>query len=524
MSESWRSNTHLSRLAWVVAASVFVVALLAPPQIELTFLFLGAVFLAIFFKEKSDALLMAVVVTTMIVLACAFNPGDKTFPEKLIESAPEIFACWAATYFVIRFMLLREAESAQEGKFSALFQFASSGIFLTDSSGKIVLANPAVEALFGYKSGEMLEKRVEDLIPARYKQAHTKHRENYNVNPHARIMGTGLDLLGLKADGTEFPVEVSLSPFKKGKDQFVVAFVIDNTYRKQYENSILEQKEVLAALSHELQDLNEQLENKVVQRTLELEAAKNELAQLLSKERELGELKTRFVSMASHEFRTPLSTVLSSASLIATYADKSDLGSIKRHTERIKNAVNGLNTILTEFLSLGRLEEGRIQPNIAQFNLPNCINEVVSELKILFRSGQTLDYQHSGPEETGLDAGLLRNILINLISNAIKYSPENSVITLRTAITNTDIQIRVRDAGIGIPEDEQKHLFGRFFRASNATNINGTGLGMYIVKRYVDMLNGEISFSSKLGEGTEFFVRFNPQMPQAEPLAHVGEN
>ena len=462
--------------------------------------------------------------TTMIIIACAFNPGDKTFPEKLIDRAPEVFACWAATYFVIRFMLLREAESAHEGKFSALFQFASSGIFLTDSSGKIVLANPAVENLFGFKNGEMLGRSVEDLLPARFKKNHIKQRENYQAKPHARTMGTGLDLFGLKADGSEFPVEVSLSPFKSGKESFVVAFVIDNTYRKQHENSILEQKEVLAALSHELQELNEQLENKVIQRTLELEAAKNELSILLSKERELGELKTRFVSMASHEFRTPLSTVLSSASLIATYADRSDVGSIKKHTERIKNAVNGLNTILTEFLSLGRLEEGRIQPTIAQFNLPNCIIEVVSELKILFRSGQTLDYQHSGPEETGLDAGLLRNILINLISNAIKYSAENTEITLRTAITATEIQISIRDAGIGIPEDEQKHLFGRFFRASNATNINGTGLGMYIVKRYVDMLNGEISFNSKLGEGTEFIVRFNPQMPQAEPIVNVSEN
>jgi PAS domain S-box-containing protein len=520
MSESWRSNTHLSRLAWLVAASVFIVALLAPPQIELTFLFLGVVFLAIFFKEKSDALLMAVVVTTMIVLACAFNPGDKTFPEKLMDRLPEIFACWAATYFVIRFMLLREAESAQEGKFSALFQYASSGIFLTDDKGQIVLANPAVETLFGYQSGEMTGKHVEDLIPARYKQTHIKHRDNYNANPHARTMGTGLDLLGLKADGTEFPVEVSLSPFKKGKDKFVVAFVIDNTYRKQYERSILEQKEVLAALSHELQDLNEQLEHKVIQRTLELEAAKNELAQLLSKERELGELKTRFVSMASHEFRTPLSTVLSSASLIATYADKSDFPNIKKHTERIKNAVNGLNTILTEFLSLGRLEEGRIQPNIAKLNLPECINEVTSELRILFRSGQTLDYQHTGPDETDLDAGLLRNILINLISNAIKYSSENTEIKLRSEITPEYIRISVRDKGIGIPLDEQKHLFTRFFRATNATNITGTGLGMYIVKRYVDMLNGEISFSSAPEEGTEFVVQFPPQMPQSESNYH----
>ncbi|MCC6463625.1 MAG: HAMP domain-containing histidine kinase, partial [Saprospiraceae bacterium] len=215
-------------------------------------------------------------------------------------------------------------------------------------------------------------------------------------------------------------------------------------------------------------------------------------------------------SMASHEFRTPLSTVLSSASLINTYADRNDLENIKKHSLRIKTAVNNLNTILTEFLSLGKLDEGKTEINLRETNLREMVEEGIDEIRGILRPGQRLEYQHEGAEFGLIDPGVFKHVLMNLFSNAIKYSPDNSCITVRSAASEERISLTVTDQGMGIPEADQKHLFSRFFRAANATNIQGTGLGLYIVKRYVELMNGEIGFESTEGNGTTFWVRLYP--------------
>ena len=181
---------------------------------------------------------------------------------------------------------------------------------------------------------------------------------------------------------------------------------------------------------------------------------------------------------------------------------------MQKHTERIKNAVNGLNTILTEFLSLGKLEEGRIVEKIEPMEIKAVVDEVSSELKTLFKAGQRLNYFHQGVGSILFDAGLFRNILINIISNGIKYSPEGSTIWLNTTVDADKLTLEIRDEGIGIPYEDQKHLFDRFFRATNATNIHRTGLGLYIVRRYVEMMNGNIRFESVPEKGTTFILEF----------------
>lgn len=504
---TFRSDTNWSRFIWLLVAAVFIGDLLLPRQFDIVFAYLLAHFLAIFFREKSDVLLLAVVTTVLTIIGAVFKPQEIPLEQMLLERVPPILSFWAAAFFVVRFIMLREAEAQQEEKFAALFQYATNGIILTNHAGLIVLANPSAEQLFGYQSGELIGKPVEILIPTRLSHRHSEHREQFHQHPQPRSMGIGLDLKGLKKDGTEFPAEVSLSPFNSAEGAFVVAFVVDNTYRKNYETSILEQKQALAQMGEALKNLNEVLEQKVAERTAELEAAKNELATALNKERELGELKSRFVSMASHEFRTPLTSVLSSASLAGQYAERQDFESVKKHTERIKNAVNGLNSILSEFLSLGRLEEGRISVNREDANLMECVAEIHENLKNLFKPGQTFEHLHSGPLIVRLDCNLTKNILINLISNAIKYSPEGAPILVDSQVDAGRVLISVRDRGIGIPDAEQKHLFDRFFRASNAANsTQGTGLGLYIVQRYADMMGGKITFESKVEEGSTFRV------------------
>ncbi len=241
----------------------------------------------------------------------------------------------------------------------------------------------------------------------------------------------------------------------------------------------------------------------------EQKRAEQEILNALEKEKQLGELKSRFVTTASHEFRTPLSTILSSVSLIDRYVQTENfpVDKLKKHVNRIRQSVNNLNQILTDFLSFGRLEEGKEEVSYSQFNLQDLVEEAVSSIRTILKPGQHIEYANRCDEdELVLDKQMLRNIIINLLSNASKYSGERKEITIQTSCTSNLLKISVKDQGIGIPEKDIKHIFGRFFRAKNAMNIEGTGLGLNIVKKYIELMGGEISFTSRESEGTEFFV------------------
>jgi len=380
---------------------------------------------------------------------------------------------------------------------NALFEHATEGIIISDKSGKIVKANPSSERLFGYASNELLGKMVEDLIPRKYASTHIKDRENYNKNPRARSMGKNMDLFARRKDDTEFPVEISLSYYKQKEETFVIAFVIDITERKIHEDNILK--------------LNQNLEKKVDERTkvlhealIELENSKEQLSIALLNEKELNDMKSRFVTMASHEFRTPLSTILSSISLVSKYNGGDE--KIDKHVHRIKSAVTNMTLILNDFLSAEKLDEGKVFLRKEKLDLEALTTEILNEIKGILKKGQTLDYSHEGNVEAFTDKQMIRNILLNLISNAIKFSPENKSIRLHTAVSDELIRIDIEDQGIGIPDEEKEHLFERFFRAKNVTNIQGTGLGLNIVVKYLETMNGTIDCKSEINKGTTFTI------------------
>jgi signal transduction histidine kinase len=229
----------------------------------------------------------------------------------------------------------------------------------------------------------------------------------------------------------------------------------------------------------------------------------------LDRERELNELKTRFVSIASHEFRTPLSTVLSSAALVKKYKDIGDHSKIDKHVERIKSSVNHLTQILNDFLSLGKLEEGKVDIHKETINLLEFMTDLNDEVRPFLKEGQEIIVDcRAGPKEIHSDSSILRNIMFNLISNASKYSGTDKNIYITCTVQTQMIRFEIKDEGVGIPDEDQKHLFERFFRASNAGNIEGTGLGLNIVKRYAELLSGTITFSSEYGKGSTFVVIF----------------
>jgi PAS domain S-box-containing protein len=241
----------------------------------------------------------------------------------------------------------------------------------------------------------------------------------------------------------------------------------------------------------------------------DLKKVEEELRAALNKERELGELKSRFVSMASHEFRTPLSTILSSASLSAQYTLTEQQEKREKHYQKIKSSVTSLTGILNDFLSLSRLEEGRVEVHYEDVDFNIFCIEMAEEINPLLKQGQHIFIKHSHESMVlKMDKKLMKMILLNLLTNASKYSAEGSEIHCIVKKDNNALEIDIIDQGIGIPEEDKPHMFDRFFRASNAMNIKGTGLGLNIVKRYVELMGGSIKFKSELGKGSTFTVSF----------------
>jgi PAS domain S-box-containing protein len=404
--------------------------------------------------------------------------------------------------------------SISNESFRQIFQSSVEAIIIVDRDGKILLANPVSEVMFAFEKDSLIGVVVEDLLPAHLHTKHVQHRKSFAAHPEPRPMGMGRDLIAKRKDGSQFPVAVSLTYTNIDGEILVMAFISDITERKKSEEAIKKSEEQLLVYASELEkkvqsrteDLNstiQALEKEVVIR----KRAEDDAKKALDRERELNDLKSKFVTIASHEFRTPLTTISSSASLINQYTKRSEIGKIEKHVLRIKSSVNNLTSILNDFLSLGKLEEGKIDVNKIPFDLQEFLKEINGEITPMLKIGQKLkiscacemDYIRS-------DSHVLKNILFNLISNASKYSESNKSIYIDCTGGHNSISFSIRDEGIGIPEEDYKNLFERFFRASNSGNVQGTGLGLNIVKRYADLLGATISFTSEYRVGSVFTI------------------
>lgn len=395
---------------------------------------------------------------------------------------------------------------SDQRQFKALFDFATEGIVVSGASGVIQIANAAAERLFEYEAGELSGKKVEILMPARFAGEHTKLRKGFNTHPHPKSMGNGRDLFGITKTGREFPIEISLSPYSTETGNFIVAFIIDISVRKKNEQAIIKQKAELEALTLEL-------EKRVKDRTMileealeQLERSRKELNETLDKEKELNEMKSRFVTMASHEIRTPLTTILSSLSLVEKYSENNNREKQQQHIKRIKASISNMTDLLDDVLSVSKLEEGRITIIAEQLDIRDFLQALVKELTQVAGEGQEIRHIHAGRTQACLDKKILRIILINLVTNALKFSEPKSVIFIELYVFDEMISLVVRDHGIGISDEDKPYLFDRFFRGGNATNIHGTGLGLNIVARYVELLGGNIRVESRINEETTFTV------------------
>ncbi len=247
----------------------------------------------------------------------------------------------------------------------------------------------------------------------------------------------------------------------------------------------------------------------------EQKKSEEDLLRALRIEQELNDLKSRFISMASHEFRTPLSAIHSSAILIGKQNTPGLEDKRLRYLRQIKNNVRNLVVILDDFLSLSKLEEGNIEARPDTFDALDLIRSVLEELESNLKVGQHFQETFEMSSlKVYQDPKLLRQILVNLLSNAIKYAPEKTGISIAIEKDATAFSISITDKGMGIPEEEHEQLFNRFFRARNAINIPGTGLGLHLVKLYTELMGGTITFKSTLEKGSTFKLKlpvaFNP--------------
>ncbi len=284
-------------------------------------------------------------------------------------------------------------------------------------------------------------------------------------------------------DGTFYWVDTTIVPFlnEQGKPYKYLAIRSDITLQMQFQ---------------------EELESKVEERTLALAAS-------LTREKDLNEMKSRFVSFASHEFRTPLTNIMASASLIEMYSAPDQTDKRLKHISRITSAVKNLTEILNDFLSLEKLEKGIIEVENVEFNLPLFIQELLETAEGMVNAKkQRVYFEHSGTDIINQSEKILRNVLFNLVSNASKYSACEKEIHIASHIAEGIVSITVKDQGIGIPEQDKEKMFSEFFRAGNVGNEQGTGLGLAIVKKYVNLMKGIIGFTSKPGEGTTFIIQF----------------
>jgi PAS domain S-box-containing protein len=385
----------------------------------------------------------------------------------------------------------------------ALVHNAIDGIITIDEFGTVESINPSACKLFAYSEQEVLGNNISMLMPSSEGEAHDRYLEHYKMTGEAHIIGIGRELIGRTKDGYQFPFKLGVSEVKYSGRRIYAGFIHDLTQQKKDE-------ERLKNYASHLEELVEQRTKTLNDSIKALEKSKEKVSVTLEKEKTLSKLKNRFLSMASHEFRTPLSTAHLSASLIEKYAEPLENVNINKHAGKIINAVTNLTTILNDFLYIEQLEIGKVKATSACFDLVQLAEEITEEMQLLAKGKQQIHFRHYGSQKLiTLDQNLIKNSIINLITNAIKYSADTCCIEFTTEINNTHCIIRVKDEGIGIPEEDQQHLFEPFFRAHNTGNIPGTGLGLNIVARYIALMNGTISYVSTINKGTLFTLTFS---------------
>ena len=380
-------------------------------------------------------------------------------------------------------------------RYRELFEVSPDSIIEVDREGVIRLVNEEAERLFGCPRVELIGRRVEELLPERYREGHLTHRGHYQDHPLKRRMGSGLDLWARKSDGTEFPVDIKLSPIQTEDGLRTMCVVRDITERRQTEAQI--------------RSLNENLER----RNREVERA--------------DQLKSEFLASMSHELRTPLNAIIGFSDLLQEQSAGEVNEKQQRYLNHISHGARHLLTLINDILDLSKIEAGRLDLRLERLILPDDIEEVFTAVRPLATTkGLDLDIHVSAGLELHANKTRFKQILYNLLSNAVKFTPAGGSITVEAHAERTLLRLTVGDTGIGIPPDEIETIFEAFHQAAETTKgvREGTGLGLAITKRLVEMHRGRIWVESEVSQGSQFIVEMplRPERQQRERVTSVG--
>lgn len=359
-------------------------------------------------------------------------------------------------------------ESVEE--YVNLFDFAPIGYFILDQNGKIVNVNKMGSTLLNVPQVKLIGKHFSTFLYTTVAQD-SFYIQRQKVIESGKQQRGEFEIIRKNGEIIDSIIETSIMKDLNGQFKYLFTVINDVTLQK---------------------------------------AQERKLALALMKERELNDMKSQFITIASHEFRTPLATILSSAELIENYSDKLDTMKRSQHFHKIKTSINRLKEILIDFHSANEIENGGTINRPDSFDIKEYIPHLLNELTT-FNGIHSIGYKHTGnTTKVTLDKKLLKTCLSNLIINAFKFSPNGGKIDIFTQLTKSgEFTFSIRDRGIGIPKADQAHIFQSFFRAQNAMNIQGTGLGLHITQKLIQIMGGQISCKSEENKGTTFFLKFH---------------
>ncbi len=395
------------------------------------------------------------------------------------------------------------------------------GVITTDPQGLITFMNPVAEAILGWKQEEVLGKDLSQV----FQTIHETTREAI-ANPVKLALQNGMTVglenhtLLMTKNGIAIPIDDSAAPIKNEAGTILGAVLVfhDVTEQRQVKAILERTNEELevrvAESTAQLRQTNEQLREEITRR----QRLENELRLALSKERELNELKSRIVATVSHEYRTPLTTILSSTEMLQQYGSRLTEDKKQKHFQRVQSSVQHMTQLVNDMIFIEQAGTRTLEFNPTPIDVQQFAGELIEEFRLQATDKHTFIFECQGVcNNAMLDKKVLGLILKNLLSNAIKYSPSGGVIRLELVSQERKIVLRVSDQGIGIPLTDQPHLFTAFFRGSNIGVTPGVGLGLVIVRECVELHAGEVFVESEVGVGTTFTVSLSfPSEMQGE--------